>query len=301
MKKISFLLILALLFSLNTLTAQDEVPTIEELKAIRAEKKKELDALKGEVSSLDRQIKNFPGWKTGAFGTLGFNLASFNNWFKQGNPNSTSSTIAINLNGFANYDKDRLFWRNSGNLNLGWQKLVLDKSAEAADTARFENVTDVLRATSLVGYKVFDHIAVSGLVEYNTSVINGRFNNPGILDIGIGATWKPIPNLVVVAHPLNAHIIMGDNPDFNSGIGAKLVVDYGTEIIPGLNWKTNLTSFIPYKQFEPSIFEYTWTNGLSYNIWKGLGIGLDFAIRAADFEIPDEVQNYWVFGISYNI
>lgn len=296
MKKATILLMLGLFFGFSAMQAQ----TLEELRALRSEKNKELDALKGEVAGLDKQIRTFPGWKTSLFGTLGFNLSSFNNWFKQGNPNSTSSTIAVNLNGIANYDKDKLFWRNAGNLNLGWQKLVLDKTAEASDTAQFENVSDVLKLTSLIGYRLFDHISMSGLIEYNTSVIN-NFNNPGILDIGVGLTWKPISNLVVVVHPLNAHIIMGDNPDFNSGFGAKAVVDYQAQILPGVNWNTNFTTFIPYKQFEPSIFEYTWTNGLSYNIWKGLGIGLDFALRGADFEILDTTQNYWIFGISYKI
>jgi hypothetical protein len=297
MKKISYLFLLVSLMAIHSVQAQ----TVEELKAMKAEKQGQVDALNGEISAIQGQIDALPGWETGAFGTLGFNLSSFNDWFKQGFSNSTSSTIGASLNAFANFDNPDIFWKNSGNLNLAWQKLVLDRNAENADTSRYNNVSDVLRISSLVGYKLSEKIAISGLLDYNTALINGNFNNPGILDIGVGATWTPIKNMVVVVHPLNYHIIMGDSPAFNSALGAKVMVDYHQEIVPGLNWRTNFSTFLPYKSFEPSIYEYTWTNGFAFSVWKGIGVGIDFALRGADFEIPNKTQSYFILGLSYNL
>jgi hypothetical protein len=295
MKKFLYLFVLVSFVAIQSAQAQ----TIEELKAQQAEKQSQVDALNGEIGALQSQIDAFPGWETGSFGTLGFNLSSFDNWFKQGNPNSSSSTIGASLNAFANYDNPDIFWRNAGNINLAWQKLVIDRN-DPEEEGEYQNVADVLRISSLVGYKLSEKFALSGLLDYNTSIIN-NFNNPGILDIGVGATWTPVKNMVVVIHPLNYHIIMGDNPDFNSALGAKVMVDYSQEIVPGINWRTNLTSFLPYKTFEPSIFEWTWTNGFGFSVWKGIGVGIDFALRGADFEILDKTQSYFILGLSYTL
>ena len=128
-------------FILIALTSRAQ--TLEELKAMKAEKEATVSTLQGEIANINAQIDALPGWETGAFGTLGFNLSSFNNWIKGANPNAVSSSIRGTLNGYANYDEPKYFWRNSGGLNLGWLKL--DTDVEDGMDAEFEQVADILK------------------------------------------------------------------------------------------------------------------------------------------------------------
>lgn len=286
----------SLLFAFLMLSAlNSQAQTLEELKAMKAEKEAALATLQGEVADINAQIDALPGWETGMFGTLGFNLSSFNNWVKGANPNAVSSSIRATLNAYANYDEPKYFWRNSGGLNLGWLKLDTDVKDNV--DAEFEQVADILKIQSLFGYKITSKLATSALLDYNTSILS-NFNNPGILDFGVGFTWTPIKSMVVVVHPINYHIVLGDDPTFGSALGTKIVIDYTKEIIPGLTWKSNLAAFAPYKKSEPSLGEWTWTNGFGFNVWKGIGVGLEFGLRNAEVESPDG-QNYWVVGLSY--
>lgn len=287
-----------LLLSISTLVVaqeMDQAQLIDSLKSLKAEKEAAVKELQGEISSIKGQIDALPGWEVGSFGTLGFNLSNFNNWQKGANPNAVSSAIRASVNAYANYDEPKLFWRNSGGINLGWLKL--DTDVDDNEDADFEQVADVLKLTSLFGYKLSDKLALSSLAEYNTSILS-NFNNPGILDFGVGFTWTPIQNMVVVVHPINYHWVFGDNPEFDSGLGTKIVADYTRELVPGLTWKTNLTTFLAYKSTDPSLSEWTWTNSFGFSVWKGIGVGLEFGLRNAEVESPDG-QSYWLLGISY--
>lgn len=287
-----------LLLSISTVVVaqeMDQAQLIDSLKSLKAEKEAAVKELQGEISSIKGQIDALPGWEVGSFGTLGFNLSNFNNWQKGANPNAVSSAIRASVNAYANYDEPKLFWRNSGGINLGWLKL--DTDVDDNEDADFEQVADVLKLTSLFGYKLSDKLALSSLAEYNTSILS-NFNNPGILDFGVGFTWTPIQNMVVVVHPINYHWVFGDNPEFDSGLGTKIVADYTRELVPGLTWKTNLTTFLAYKSTDPSLSEWTWTNSFGFSVWKGIGVGLEFGLRNAEVESPDG-QSYWLLGISY--
>lgn len=283
-------------------TTQTYSQTAEELQIMKAEKEAaigalqgELDVLKGELGGIEKKLTIAGGWDTGTFGTLGFNFSSFNNWIKGANPNATSSAILASLNGFANKTTDAYFWRNAGNINLGWQKL--DTNTDQGEDAKFEKVADVLKITSLYGYKLTDKLAISTLGEYNSSFLSD-FNNPGVLDIGVGGTWTPIQNMVVVFHPLNYHWVFGDDPNFASALGAKLVVDYTKQFPGGISWRSNLTGFLSYKSLDPSLNEYTWTNGIAFSAWKGIGVGIEYAIRKANVEYNGN-QSYFILGLSY--
>ncbi len=287
--------LLTLLVAVGLAVTAAWTQTLEELQALKAEKEAAVSTLQGEIAGIQAQIDALPGWDVGSFGTLGFNLSSFNNWQKGANPNAESSSIRAALNAFANFDNPKHFWRNSGGINLGWLKL--DTDVDDNDDASFEQVADVFKLTTLYGRKLSEQLALSTMGEYNTSILSNA-NDPGILDLGAGLTWTPEPNLVVVAHPLNYHWVFGDDPSFNDALGAKLMVDYTKEVVPGLTWKSNLTTFLPYSSDEPSLSEYTWTNSVGFNLWKGIGVGLEFGLRKAEVESPDS-QNYWVIGLSY--
>jgi len=279
--------------------------TLDELKKQKADLEgkaapiqAQVDAIKSEIDAVNSKISAYPGWYKGAFGTLGANFTGRNQWFSAGNlKDSRATTILGSFNAFANNIADKYFWRNAGSLNLGWQKLKLTPDSDA----KFEPVADVLNVTSLFGYNISKKLAASTLGEYRTSVIK-NFNNPGYLDLGVGLTYTPMKNMIIVFHPLNYNFIFAENDSkFTPSLGCKIVGDYNTEIVKGINWRTNLTGFYSYKNNTPSLHNGTWTNWLGFNVWKGVGVGLEFALRMSDQEVLDEIQNYYTVGLSYKL
>lgn len=277
--------------------------TLEELKAKKAEIAAKLapiqaqvDPLKSEIAAIDAKIAKFPGWYKGAFGTVGVNLTGLNNWIANPNPNSRATTILGSFNGFVNKLEDKYFWRNSAALNLGWQKL--DTRQEGAPDAKYLPVADVFNINSLLGYKITSKIAASALGEYRTSVIK-NFNNPGYFDLGVGFTYTPMNNLVVVFHPLNYNFVFADTgSQYNSSLGSKLVADYNVTLYKGIKWRSNLTSFISYKSNTPSLSSYNWSNGFSFTLVKGIGVGIEHAYRINRQESSSN-QSYYAIGLNY--
>ena len=291
--------------------------TKEELEAQKAEKQAEADKAQAEANAIQAQIDALPGWRVGAFGTIGGSLSNFNNWFAQGTPNNSSGNFGITVNGYANLIQEKFFWRNSLTANLNWVKLD-DKDTDLDDDD-FNPTTDVFNLTSLYGRKLSEKFAISALAEYRTTLLD-NFNDPGYLDVGVGATWTPIENLIVVVHPLNYNFVFADNDNiFDSSMGAKIVADY-TRQIGAINFKSNLSAFQSYKSGDLS--NWTWTNSFSYTLWKMIGVGFDFGLRNNKQEalnyalgqfdpmgtdpvptfdnIDNELQTYWVLGLSYN-
>ena len=306
MKKILFFAVLCL--SVVSLSAQ----TKEELQAQKAEKQAVADAAQGEANALQAKIDALPGWRKGAFGTIGGSLSNFNNWYSQGTPNNASGNIGFTVNAFANLIQEDFFWRNSLTTNLNWVKL--DNKDSDADDDSFNPTTDVFNISSLYGRNIAKNLAVSGLAEYRTTLLD-NFNDPGYLDVGVGLTWTPLENLIVVVHPLNYNFIFADNDSvFESSLGAKIVADY-TRQIGAVNFKTNLSAFQSYKSGDYS--NWTWTNSFGYTLWKMIGVGFDFGLRnnkqealnyalsqvpatATDFDdVDNDLQTYYTFGLSY--
>lgn len=295
-------------FCVATMRAQTE----DELKATLAEKKDSIAAIQGRADAIQAQIDALPGWKVGAFGTIGGTISQFNNWFAQGTPNNNAGNIGITGNAFANLQEEKFFWRNALTMNLTWVKI--DDKDDPTDDDSFQPTTDVFNLSSLYGRKLSDKWAVSGLMEYRTTLLN-NFNDPGYLDLGVGATWTPINNLVVVIHPLNYNFVFADDDTiFNSSLGAKIVADY-TRQIGAISFKSNLSAFSSYEDSDLS--NWTWTNGFAYTLWKAIGVGFDFGLRSnkqealnyqvntlgnttATFDsIDNELQTFWTLGLSY--
>lgn len=308
------ILFVAVVFMVNAASAQ----TKEELNAALKVKKDSIAAIQGRANKIQAQIEALPGWNIGAFGTIGGSLSGFNNWFAQDIPNNDAGTIGITFNGYANLKQDKYFWRNNTLVNLAWVKL--DNRDDPDDNDEFREATDVFTLTSLFGYKLTETIAVSTLGEYRTTLLS-NFNNPGYLDLGVGATWTPINNLVVVVHPLNYNFVFSDgDAQFESSLGAKIVADY-TRKIGAINFKTNLSAFYSYENADYS--NWTWTNSFTYTLWKAIGVGFDFGLRSnkqeafnyalaqAAIAVPppavtptlentdNELQSFWNLGLSY--
>jgi len=293
--------------------AFSQAQTKEELKTQKAEKQAEADAAQAEANAIQAKIDALPGWRIGAFGTIGGSLSNFNNWYSQGAPNNSSGNIGFTVNAYANLIEDKFFWRNALSTNLNWVKL--DNKDTDLDDEDFNPTTDVFNISSLYGRKLSEKFAVSTLAEYRTTLLN-NFNDPGFLDIGVGATWTPIENLVVVMHPLNYNFVFSSDAviDFESSLGAKIVADY-TRQIGAINFKSNLSMFQSYKSSDLS--NWTWTNSFGYTLWKMIGVGFDFGLRSNKQEAfnyqqsqpgstqmqlknaDNDLQSYWTFGLSY--
>ncbi len=239
-------------------------------------------------------------------------MQQFNNWYGQGTPNVSSGNIGVTVNGFANLKEDKFFWRNAANVNLAWVKF--DDEDDPTDDDGFRESTDVFNISSLYGYKLNEKFAISALGEYRTTILN-NFNDPGYLDLGLGGTWTPLDNLIVVVHPLNYNFVFSDGDNiYDSSAGAKILVDY-TRQIGAISFKSNLSAFQSYKSSDLSNF--TWINAFSYKLWKAIGVGFEFGLRgnkqeALDYainshgmtnatfdNIDNDLQTYWTLGLSY--
>ena len=289
--------------------------TAEELKAQQAPKKDSIAKLQAEVDAIQAKIDALPGWKVGAFGTIGGSISKFNNWFAQGTPNVSSGNIGFTVNGFANLKQEKFFWRNALNTNFSWVKF--DDTDDPDDDDSFRPATDVFNISSLYGRKLNEKWAVSGLAEFRTTVLN-NFNDPGYLDVGVGMTWTPINDLVVVIHPLNYNFVFADNDAvFNSSAGAKIVADY-TRQLGKISLKSNLSAFQSYEDGDLS--NWTWINSFGYTLFSKIGVGFDFGLRSNKQEalnfalnnfagtpgdepnfdsIDNELQTYWLLGLNY--
>jgi len=231
--------------------------------------------------------------------------------------------FGISGNAFANLIEDKYFWRNSGNLNLGWLRFRNDADPATRGNG-FEQTADVLSVSSLFGYRLNSKWAISALGEYRTSVLS-NFNNPGYFDIGAGATWTPYNSLVVVFHPLNYNFIFSDgDASYESSLGCKIVADYSQALPMGVAWKSNFSAFLSYSNV-PDLSNWTWVNGISFTAWKGIGVGFELGVRgnrqesynavlAGDSSLDPEtfkledlddndnsLQSYWLIGLTYSI
>lgn len=309
MKKSFILLALCLAFG-----ATSFAQSLEELKASKASKTIMMDTKKGEIKTLETElasiqdaIHKLSGWRFGLSGLVGFNYNKSDGWIANPNPNASSSALNLGVTAFANIDRTKTFWNNKMILTKAWQDVnIAEVAAGVEDPGLFDQGTvDILNISSLAGYKLTDKFALSGMGELNTSL--GNFLEPGTMDIGLGATWLPIENMTVVIHPLNYRYAFSSGlNDFEStgSIGAKVRVDYTRELMvvgKKVAWSSTLSSFIPYGSPEgedPSLFEYTWLNTLSFEVWRGIGVGVGFGVRDAEFESVD-TQSYTSLGLTY--
>ncbi len=306
MKKLIFLILI--LFGISFGNAQ----TKEELLALQKTKKDSISQLQKKVDAIQGEIDGLLGWRIGAFGTIGGSISGFNNWYSKEVPNSSVGNFGFNINSTADLIEEKFFWKNATNINISWIKF--DNKDIDTDSDKYEVATDIFMLSSLYGRKLSEKFAISAFGEYRSSLIN-NFNNPGFLDLGVGATWTPIVDLSVVIHPLNYNFVFsrGDN-QYNSSLGAKIVADYSKNI-GNLNIYSNLSVFLSYESFNYS--NYTWTNSLAYTLWKNLGLGFDFGLRKNKQEafnyvldtdpnitldtVDNKLQSYWLIGINYKL
>jgi hypothetical protein len=269
-------------------------------------------------AAVQAKIDALPGWQYGGVGILGLNFTGTTDWLTNAVPNSTSQSPSIALTGYAHNIQSKYFWRNNANLNVSGLKFVNKDLPEVQQQDSLQIVNNSFNVSSLFGYKLTETIAISALGEYRTVVlgntINGvdsEFNNPGYLDIGVGVTWTPIKNLVVVLHPINYNIVF-PSANFESSLGTKYVVDYTRNLPMGIAWTSNITGFFSYKNVEnPNLHSFNWTNGFSFTAFKGIGVSAQLVLRRNAQEafkfggITSDDNNLtqlaYVVGLSYSL
>ncbi len=285
--------------------------TLEELKAQKAEKEAVAAGISDEISALDKEIKSFPGWTQGASVSLGANINGTNNWFSNDDPTTSAAGWQAGFLGFANLNKEKVFWKNSLILNMGRSKSKienLDNTTEevSAKSSYFE-------ASSLGGYYFIKNVAISSEARFETTIF--EFFNPGIFTISAGLTWTPIPELAIIVHPL-AHQFVLPGSDFSSSTGAKIGATYTGQLAEGVKWNSNLNAFLSFGSDDEAmpvkeasdLSNWTWFNNFIIdNVFKGIGVNLTLGLRSnKQFALAkgveeDGLQTLWGLGLAYTV
>ena len=285
--KTNFILILVAMFVTTfSLQAQDE--TLDELKAMLAEKQGIADGIGEEMADLDKRIKAFPGWSKGLGGTLGWNTSGTNNWFADDVIKTAARGFGLSLAGYANNNAadGKYFWNNGLNVSVTNGNSKSDNNQDDKfddDTENLSTKASLFTINSLGGYQLFSKIYASGQASYQTTVFS--FNNPGKLTFSLGLTWKPINDFVIYVHPL-AYQWTFPTGDFSAASGAQIGGTYSAEIFPGVKWTSSLEAFMAYSGNDDKMLSsgqlsnWTWMNGFSVaDVFKGIGLGFNLGLR----------------------
>jgi len=76
-----------------------------EMEAQQADAQGQADALQGDIEGLQKQIDKLTGWRKGVNGLFGFDWNNSGGWIANPNPDAQSSSLNINLTGYALNDK----------------------------------------------------------------------------------------------------------------------------------------------------------------------------------------------------
>lgn len=296
-----------LLISFTT-SAQDStnVPSLnleESLQAGISEHQNAIDSLQKQLKIVKDSLIQYPYWTVGGGVLSGFNFNNFSNWANRGeNINSSASSFSIGLHGYANKKGENYFWRNKARVNVGWQYF---KRSEEDREAQIEKISDMLQMVTHYGYNICPEIAISALSEWESNLLDQTIN-PSYLDLSIGMTWTPDESFVNIIHPVNYELAIANSEQFESSFGAKLVFEFNKNIEKRLSLQSNFSGFLSYERLD-YLSNFTWSNGLNVKLFKGLGMGLEYALRVSQQEtfelnLADEhLQSYVVMGLSYEI
>lgn len=107
---------------------------------------------------------------------------------------------------------------------------------------------DVFNVVFFYGYKLLFKLVIFIFGEYWIFVLDGKLNNLGYFDFGVGVIWMLVIDLVVVVYLFNYNFVFVDDEfNFEFFLGVKVVVDYIKIIVKGFNWKFNLFVFLSYE------------------------------------------------------
>jgi len=303
-KALFFILFISPLFLFGQDSIQTPELTIQEvIKKEVSQHQTVIDSLNKKLAHLKDSLQEYPIWKIGGGALSGFDFNSFSNWANRGeNINSSASSFNLGVNGFINKKGENHFWRNQARINVGWQKF---KQSDEDVDADYEKIADMLQLVTHYGYNICPEIAMSSLVEWESNVIDQAIN-PSYLDMSLGFTWTPNSNFVSIMHPVNYELALADEAGFESSFGAKLIFEYSKSIESRISVQSNFSGFLSYEELD-FLSNFTWRNGVNFKFFKGIGLGLEYALRVSRQEtvainLTDEhLQSYLVMGMSFEL
>lgn len=185
-------------------------------------------------------------WDIGGPISISFTQTSFNDW-AAGGDGSTGLTGLASLH--ANYVDSNFSWLNDLELGYGFTKL---------DGEPTQKTTDQIEATSSVGYKVFDHISLTLLGNFQSQFSPGytniadtqllsKFMAPGYLIASLGLNYKPNKDLSVFLSPASGRFVFVEDQALanlgDDGVKKAVYSETGQLITPG---QEELTEFGAY-------------------------------------------------------
>jgi hypothetical protein len=213
--------------------------------------------LKAQTDTTKKDTTKF--WKRGGFSVFTINQVNLSNW-TAGGENALSTTAILNL--FANYKKEKVVWDNSLDLGYGLMKNKGQKTRKNEDK---------IELNSKFGYKAFDKVYYSALVNYRTqfdkgynypndSVVVSRFNSPGYLTLSLGLDYKPTDFFSIFLSPATGKFTFVSDKTLSdlgaygvepgkkvrSEFGAGLSAKFQKDVIKNVNVVSKLTLFNNY-------------------------------------------------------
>jgi len=300
---------------------------LEELKSLRKEKREEQKKVNNQIDSLTQIIQSYPGWKMGLSGIVGVDFTGSRNWFANAIENNDSRAYSTSFNAFANYDREKIFSRNSLNTAIQVQRVkntdINDDTGLKGETTRLISTASNFSISSLNGYKYSKEFSLSLEGAYQTGILNidqeklkvvSIFNNPGQLTTSFGSSWSPNKSLYLSVHPFGAQWNF-PNDEYSSSIGAKVSGAYNGTLFNFLGWTSNIRAFIAYQGDESEgytandLSTWNWTNTFTIaDLVGGVGLGFTLGLRRnkqlafnKNVENPGKLQSYYAVGLSYAI
>jgi hypothetical protein len=231
-------------------------------------------------------------WDIGGPVSISFSQTSFSNW-SAGGENSSGLTSLASLH--ANYKDSNFSWLNDLELGYGFEKV---------DGVPVQKTTDQIEATSSVGYRIFDHVSLSFLTNFQTqfqpgytntadTTVMSKFMAPGYLVIAIGLNYKPNKDLSVFVSPATARFVfvedqaladagafgvdpavydsaghkIKDGKREETEIGAYVKASYIKTVKKNITFNTNLELFSDYLK-DPQNIVINWTALLQFKLTK---------------------------------
>jgi hypothetical protein len=244
-------------------------------------------------------VKKDTSWKIGGIINVAFSQVSLTNW-AAGGQNAIGLISLVSVH--ANYQKNKISWLNSVDLEYGFQKL---------DNAPLQKSTDKIEATSNLGYNIFDHTMAGLLVDFKSQFAPGyssildtgllsKFMAPGYLTIAAGLTYKPNNALSIFISPATLRYTFvedqalanagdfGVTPavyDANGNVvtpGKELLVqagayfkgDYSATICKGINLTTDLELFSDYLK-NPQDIVVDWTTLIQMKVNRFISVTIN--------------------------
>lgn len=307
-------------FALNSFA--QETATLDELKAMKAEKEAVKKGIDDEIAALEKRILEYPGWTMGTGILFGLNFGGLNDWYTNTiNPNQRSQSFNIGLGAFANYNAAKYYWRN--NLSVAWGRGSTVLLANNTNDPDDEVITQIgtLNLNSSGGYFIWkDKLAVSARADWKTIIFE---LSPGQVTASLGLSYVPMKDMEIWVHPLGYQLnYPSDN--FTSTPGASFGGSYSGTLYRGIKWTSTLSGFYSYVDEEAAdvapltafaasdLFNWYWSNGFTLdNLWNGVGVGFNIDLTQnkqlarnagfADAADYGNIQSQYNLGFTYSI